>query len=97
MALNNISRVFFKIRPYRVNADWHELPYQGFRRYGGSYDQQTANADKDAKQLANGLRAEVRWNFEGSLQGHYIAADPLPELLPIKGGKDDADSNDIKV
>ena len=74
----NISRVLFKRKLSLL--DWEKTPFMGFRRYGGTLEKQIFCANKDAKALANAYQQEIRWNFDGSLQGHYVDPDPLPKL-----------------
>jgi len=75
----NISRVFFK-RKFNAEQSWENTPIMGFRRYGGTLPEQIFCADQDAKAFANCYQQTIRWNFDGSLQGHYVECTPLPIL-----------------
>jgi hypothetical protein len=75
----NISRVIFKRRE-EENSLWVNATVLGFIRYGGSMAEQIHMANEHAQMLANAWQTEIRWNFHGSLQGHYVGPEPLPKL-----------------
>lgn len=81
MTLANINKVYFRCRKDMDIQGWAEVIPMGFLRFGGPMNLQVRAATEAAQALANKHQASIRWNFEGSLQGHYVDPDPVPELL----------------
>ena len=65
------AKSVIQFKASKKNTSWEDTP----AFHAGDYTD--AEANKLAKRLANALRTTIRWNYTGSLQGHYT----LPEII----------------
>lgn len=63
--------VEFKIRVPEV-ARWEGTPVFKSIELSGTKEEIESNAIEIAEGIAFSQHSEVRWNYEGQLQGHYI-------------------------
>ena len=66
----------FEVR-VRIQGDlrhWEEIPFSAHTCETATSEQQVKLASVVAQEIANNTPGcvEVRWNWQGSLQGHYI-------------------------
>jgi len=64
----------FKICPTRNPQRWEDIPVLLYWDYAGeSWSDLSGQASARAQQIADALEFfDVRWNWKGSLQGHYF-------------------------
>ena len=67
MARKAIAQFRIKV----VNADWADT--QIIDEVLLPTDDDNENANGHARHIAHIVNREVRWNWEGSLQGHYVS------------------------
>lgn len=79
----DFGAVEFKVRSDNIhfkNAKWEDTPLHFTLVHGvgsvcDNYDEEWKIAEAFAKALAEAKGTEVRWNYRGSPQGHYVAPD----------------------
>ena len=69
--------VEFKIKVCFDKVNWESINVVHIQQYKGSMEKATRKANKKAGWMLEhlALATEVRWNFEGSFQGHYLRWD----------------------
>lgn len=89
--------VEFKIRVPEVDR-WEDTPVFESIELSGTKEEIESNAVEIAEGIAFSQHSEVRWNYEGLLQGHYVdeifpdedlfKCDEYIVLLPEQPGVD---------
>jgi hypothetical protein len=84
----DFGAIEFKVRSsneYFRNAKWedtavHFTLVHGVGSVCDNYDEERKIAQAVAKLLAETKGEEVRWNYRGSSQGHYVFPDKIVEV-----------------
>ena len=67
--------VEFKIRVPETDC-WEDAPVYTSKALSGTTEEIAAEAEEIAEEIAEGIafskHSEVRWNYEGQRQGHYV-------------------------
>lgn len=63
--------VEFKIRVPEADR-WEDIPIYLSKVLSGTADEIALDAQEIAEGIAFSKKSDVRWNYEGSLQGHYV-------------------------
>ncbi len=76
--------VEFKIRVPQADR-WEDTPVYRSKTLSGSKEEIAQEAQEIAEGIAFSQSIDVRWNYEGSSQGHYVdEVFPEKQMVPTK-------------